>query len=204
MSIFDNYENNTSIPENCFPPIQYKKLDITNTPPREMYNVKHQFVGLSWAHGEQFAMKFNSFTNVDVALDSIIYSEPNQKPNDITEGYVGQHAYNTADCKSWVCTDIVDGVYFWREDIDGIVVEKDGLKEVIFQPDLTGKLLRLTIYNFRWEEVYKSEDIDGKSIELIIDEDMTKILVPGVYYAILEAVNEHSVERLTKTLLAIS
>lgn len=199
MSMFDTYDNL---------PIDYIPTNITSNAtscvvdgihlPNKEYNVKGEFVGYTWTHGETFELLFSRKTVIKVKADSLIYSIAGMSPDIVTAGYVGQKSYNTADKKSWTCVSASNGVYVWAED-EELTYILEGTVELDMTPDMTNSELQLELSNFRWEPIHTLSNKGAIDILLQVDKDITEMLKPGVYHCRFKEINGDKVSVISTT-----
>lgn len=207
MSMFSSYENLPSnyIPNNSSPKEEKQTLRVEKTLPRVAKNVYGTPIGLSWNYGDRFDLKLSLKQKIKVNKDSIIYNKTGETPSTSTCGVAGKQAYNTRDCKSWTCVGFNDGLFLWIED-DNIIYSSDGTKEIELNPDFSNKNLICEIYNFRWELIANYSATGANDISIPVDDDIDKILKPGVYYCLLrskEGEKENTLTRVFRKLMLI-
>lgn len=71
--------------------------------------------------------------------------------------------------------------YVWEEDTL-LTFSEDGTKEIIIQPDMSGKVLQITLMNFRHEIIYSYEFENQNSCSIQIGSKTTNLLVEGQFY----------------------
>lgn len=203
-SMFYNYDNMdpNHIPNNikAYKIPEYIQLD--NTLPNKLYDIKNNFIGYSWVHGELFNFTLNVNDTIRVPEDSIIYTESGQCPDANTKGYKSQKAYNIVDGKCWTCTGYVCGVFVWLLN-DKIMYTADGDKEISLNIDMTNKQLKLDLYTFKWEIIESIITENSDTIELSIDDTLSEKLNSGIYYGILSIVDNDNIHIKDKFTIVI-
>lgn len=53
-------------------------------------------------------------------------------------------------------------------------------------PTWEGKTMEISICNFRYEEIFKTEVEGGSNISVFIDEETSKLFASGIYYCIVK------------------
>ncbi len=188
MGMFDNYENiaDNYIPSNIKPPrpICENKLEpCTPKKPYEEYNAKNELIGYWWYYGDTINLDFHITGNIVVEDDALIYTAINDGPTNQTKGILNQKAYNITDFKSWTLTSITSDDYIWTLD-ETFNNPEEGLRNIYISAEdfIKDKQITFTLYNFRWEEI-DTKLYDGSTdINYIIDDELSKKLVKGVYY----------------------
>ena len=202
MSMFDNYDNLSRfyVPNNISvnPAKEYNSID-DNIMPKKLYDIKNRFIGYSWDYGSVFDLTLSINSKIPVKRDSIIFSEPNITPTTETAGYKGLQAYNTMDNKSWTCIGTINGLYVWVED-DEVTYAIDGTTVIEMNRDCTDKLLRVEIYDFRWDLVKTFETTDSNTIDCRIDET----LYSGLYYCTVKLIGNEECELISKFTITIN
>ena len=92
---------------------------------------------------------------------------------------------------NWKCGDSI--VLEWE--ITGSVEYTDELAgPVILSPAeyLDGKTIVIRLYNFRQEVIYEDSTDAGETVKFFIDENISKEILPGIYYISLSIVDEDS------------
>ena len=205
MGMFDSYDSldPNVIPDNISskPSDTYKVLD--DELPHKMYSIKGNFIGYNWSYGDEFTFKASPNKSIKVLADSLIYINNDECPNTRTVGYKGQQAYNIVDYKSWTCVGNIDGLYIWIED-DDVTYPVNGTIEISFAQDMSDKVLRLDIYNFRWEKIKTYETIGEPTITCIIDENTYKFMPSGIYHATLTMSDDNVSKVVDKFMISIS
>lgn len=194
MGMFLNYNN---IDENykpnnltCSFPVgkSYTKLDpLEVSKPYEEYNTQGELIGYFWRYGETLNLEFNIDGEITVESDAIIFTNAGVFPDETTIGKVNQRAYNIIDLRSWTCTSVInDTTYIWEEDLE-FEYDETSSKSIYVpaQYYLEDKFIELTIYNFRFEAIYKESIKAGTSVVFQIDSNLSKKLVKGIYYCSL-------------------
>ena len=199
MGMFDSYDNLNPdyIPDNIHTATpQYVVLDTSM--PRPVYNIKGELLGYEWTWGENFGYGITNQFTITVFSNSIIYSNPGEAPINETEGVEGQQAYNTSECISWTCVGLDNGSYKWVQD-DFITYPINGDKVLTFTPNMDGKKLQATIYNFRGEQVYEATEDNVYAMVIPVNDDLNKIMLPGTYSLRLAIIDNEEI-RIEKTI----
>ena len=195
MKMFDNYDNLDPeyIPNNISKDTDTNYIILDNTLPRPIYDIKNNFIGYTWDEGEFFDLNISVNDKIKVKENSIIFNCPGEYPDTYTAAEIkGQQAYNTADGKSWTYVGKANDLHIWIEDID-LIYPINGDKIIEINTDMIDNHIELDIYNFRWEKIYSKTGETGKSnIVLQIDEEMSEILKPSVYYVIVKICSEET------------
>lgn len=195
MGMFDNYHrlNPDYVPNNTTTYLDAEYLTIDSEVPRPMYDHKNNFIGYTWDEGEFFDFNLSVNDRIAVKENSLIFNNLGEGPDTHTVAEVeGQQAYNTVDAKSWTYVGKTNSLYIWIEDTE-LTYPVKGDKSITVNTDMTDKHIELGIYNFRWEKVYSQIGKIGNSdIVLQIDEEMSNILRPGVYYVTLKICSEET------------
>lgn len=198
MGMFDNYNNINPdyIPNNTHNNTELKYMCIKNSLPRKIFDIKNNFIGYHWYTGERFEHTVSVNKSIQVENDAIIYTEEGQCPTITTVAtHTGQHAYNTKDSKSWTFCGKDKNTYIWVED-NYLVYPLKGDKTITLCTDMNNKYIHFNIFNFRWESIYeKNGNIGESELSVSIDESLSEILVPGVYYVII-SIGSDAVKRL--------
>ena len=195
MDMFSSYDklDPDHIPQNTSPEINNEYEILDTSPPRDEFNVKGEKVGISWTHGEIFDINLSASTKIYVAENALVFHEPEEIPDNYTEGVKGQQAYNTFLNLSWTCVGKRSDAYIWVQD-DNIIYPTNGTKEIYMCPNMSDKSLLLQIYNFRGEEIYRLEKWGVNEITLKVDTYINEILKPSVYRYTLKIIGNESVE----------
>ena len=188
-NISDNYKPNNLI---CTFPVgkSYTKLDpVQASKPYEEYDSKGNLIGYFWHYGEILNLEFNIDGEITVEDGSIILTSKGSVPSPL-EGALMQRAYNTADKRSWTCTDIVDNTFVWTEDAE-FTYDESGKSVYVTAADyMKDKQVDVTLYNFRMEPIH-SETFNGNTkIIFPITTELSKKLVKGIYYCSLTVFND--------------
>ena len=188
-NISDNYKPNNLI---CTFPVgkSYTKLDpVQASKPYEEYDSKGNLIGYFWHYGETLNLEFNIDGEITVEDGAMILTSKGSTPSPL-EGALMQRAYNTADKRSWTCTDIVDNTFVWTEDAE-FTYDESGKSVYVTAADyMKDKQVDVTLYNFRMEPIH-SETFDGNTkIIFPITTELSKKLVKGIYYCSLTVFND--------------
>ena len=188
-NISDNYKPNNLI---CTFPVgkSYTKLDpVQASKPYEEYDSKGNLIGYFWHYGETLNLEFNIDGEITVEDDALILTSKGSIPSPL-EGALMQRAYNTADKRSWTCTDIVDNTFIWTEDAE-FTYDESGKSVYVTAADyMKDKQVCVTLYNFRMEPIH-SETFNGNTkIIFSITTELSKKLVRGIYYCSLTVFND--------------
>lgn len=185
MSMFDNYHDlsNSYKPNNSEKEIVLNKI-YDNKLPKKEYNHNGVFIGYSWNYGDTVSIPYSLNKKIYVEEDSIVYIDKNMVPSSSTYGKYGQKAYNLIDKKSWVCKTLDKNTFEWIEQ-PKFIYPVNGSKEVILinETDASTTSIIFTICNFRKEEIYHIETNGSTDITIDIDEELSKRLIKGLYYA---------------------
>lgn len=205
MGMFDKYDNLNPdyIPDNTTTYLDKDYLTIDSDIPRPLYDLEGKFLGYSWDEGEVFEFKMSINDMITIRKNSLIYNKTGEQPDVYTKAEIeGQQAYNTVDAKSWTFTGKTENLYIWVEDTE-LTYPVNGDKSIMINTDMTNAYIQLDIYDFRWNNVYTQNGNIGKSdIVLNIDDEISKILKPGVYYVTLKICSEE--EQFIKSRFIIS
>lgn len=188
-NISDNYKPNNLI---CTFPVgkSYTKLDpVQASKPYEEYDSKGNLIGYFWHYGETLNLEFNIDGEITVEDGALILTSKGSIPSPL-DGALMQRAYNTADKRSWTCTDIVDNTFVWTEDAE-FTYDESGKSVYVTAADyMKDKQVDVTLYNFRMEPIH-SETFDGNTkIIFPITTELSKKLVKGIYYCSLTVFND--------------
>lgn len=152
--------------------------------------------GYTWSWKDTVSIPITANKTVNIPDNSIVVYTSGEYPTSSTEGKVGQKYYNVTDIESWTCKDILvdreeDTIeYTWIQDDQLKYVENSNTK-ITIEPNIEGKHLEVEILNFRREILYsKSFDEGSASNYLDIDLDMSKEMVPGIYFIRIRLVDE--------------
>lgn len=201
MSMFDNYDNLSRfyVPNNISvnPAKEYDSID--QSIPKKLYDIKNRFIGYSWDYGDTFDLTLSVNNRIPVNRDSIIFSEQNITPTTNTAGYKGLQAYNTIDNKSWTCVGTINGLYVWVED-DEVTYAVDGTTYIEMTRDVTDKIIRVDIYDFRWEHVKSFEEVESNTIACRIDDTLQS----GLYYCTVKLLGAEECELINKFTITIN
>lgn len=190
-NIADNYVPNNLI--NAFP---YKIKDSKLVPlecskPYEEYNTKGELSGFFWRYGETLNLEFNIDGEITIESNALVFKAAGQIPTFMTQGEVGQRAYNIIDLKSWTCTSITAGQYYWTQDDEFTYpLESDRSVYLSASDYLKDKTVEVALYNFRMEPLCKKVYAATPTIIFTIDKDLSSQLVKGIYYCSVTVFNE--------------
>lgn len=152
--------------------------------------------GYTWSWKDTVSIPITANKTINVPDNSIIVYNSGEYPTSETEGQIGQKYYNVPDIESWTCKNItVDSEentteYDWVQDDQLKYVENSNTK-ITIEPNIEGKHLEVEILNFRRELLYsKSFDEGVASSDLDIDLDMSKDMVPGIYFIRIRLVSD--------------
>lgn len=197
--MFANYENlsNTYVPNNQKKEFIRQEVFDQNLPKKE-YNIYGDFIGYSFNYGDTVVIHYSINKTVFVEDNAIVYTEAGECPNDSTTGIKGQKAYNTVDLKCWICTSLDSSIYEWKE-ICNFIFPKKGTQEITLFSKYNNKNLqdennisiKFTIRNFRYEILYSNIYSSDGDIDIIIDKELSAILLKGIYYCSVEIFNEN-------------
>jgi hypothetical protein len=202
--MFTNYQNLSDyyIPNNLNKQIKtpqsYTKLERNKaSKPYELYNIKNELEGYYWYEGEIFNLEFNIDGEITIESNSLIFNAPGECPNLLTEGRIGQKAYNISDLISWTCISIAVDNYIWEQDSEFIYPL--GAEKSVFvsaKEYLKDKIIKATFYNFRLEEMF-SKTFEGQSqIIISIDNELKDFFKKGIYYCSLEVSGSNTYQKL--------
>lgn len=186
MSMFENYKNlnpeyapnNQSV---SLPKCEHK-LELTT--PKTLLNYWGEPIGYKWNAGDIFNLSINLSTAITIESDDIVYATTGEAPTDTTKGEFGQSIYNIVDMRRWVCTSIGQSVYKWQEQIPfSYPIHASKLVYLQDVKEYIGKTLILSILNFRGDIIYEREKIGNEIISLDVDNELSDILIPGLYKA---------------------
>lgn len=200
MGMFDTYDklNPNYIPDNSTDKVEQYKC-IKNELPYKVYDIKGRFVGYKWNYNDRFVFPISVNNTICVDEDALIYTNKDECPDIYTIGtHEGQKAYNTIDSKSWTYCGESDSIYLWVED-DFIIYPVKGEKEITLSTDMNERKIEVTIYNFRWNVVYKQVgDIGASTTHINIDNELNKVLIPGLYYMVINISGEDTSQMFSK------
>lgn len=205
MSMFDSYDNLKPdyVPDNSSPNQSTTYIELQDKLPRPLFDIKKRFTGYSWNHGDIFKWSLSVNRTIRINEDAIVYNTAGEYPEIETEGYAGQQAYNTVDCKSWTCIGELQDMYVWIQD-EEVTYPDNGDRELQLTPDMESKSIQFDIYNFRWEPITSFSSQGSASIEISVDKELNEKLKPGVYYSTLKITGEESVELKNKYMLVVN
>ncbi|MBO7734736.1 MAG: hypothetical protein J6S67_19405 [Methanobrevibacter sp.] len=201
MSMFTPYENLNPdySPNNINIPTPSPRRKLYQFLPIEERNIVGKFVGCSFNYGDTLSLVFDINPKIKVEADAIVYEITGQEPTSSTEGHYGQRAYNTVDLKVWICKTLDQTVYEWEEEKD-FTYPCYGEQEVVvklYGDSVENNNFEVTISNFRMEEVITfSTDKEPRvtsginNIKIFIDEEISKLLLKGVYYTTVKMIDE--------------
>lgn len=200
MGMFDTYDslNPNYIPDNSTNKIEQYKY-IEKELPYKVYDIKNRFVGYKWNYNDRFVFPISVDNTICVDEDALIYTNKDECPDTHTVGtHIGQKAYNTIDSKSWTYCGESNNIYLWVED-DFIIYSAKGDKEITLSTDMNERKIEVTIYNFKWEVVYKHMgDIGASTTHINIDNELNEVLVPGLYYVVINISGEDTSQMFSK------
>ena len=200
MGMFDTYDklNPNYIPDNSTDKVEQYKC-IKNELPYKAYDIKGRFVGYKWNYNDRFVFPISVNNTICVDEDALIYINRGEGPDTYTIGtHEGQKAYNTIDSKSWTYCGESDSIYLWVED-DFIIYPVKGEKEITLSTDMNERKIEVIIYNFRWNVVYKQVgDIGASTTYINIDNELNKVLIPGLYYMVINISGEDTSQMFSK------
>lgn len=207
MGMFDTYDNLNPyyIPNNTSRSCDNVFGTIDNDLPRPLIDLKGRQIGYTWNNGELFDFNLSVNDIITVREDAIIYDTTQQAPTEDVVGiYEGQKAYNVVDGKSWTFVGTFGGLFIWVEDSE-LLFPLDGEKNITIYTDMTNKYIKLDIYSFRWELIHSIQnDNNDSNITLKVDKELSKKLIPGLYYATLNICSETSQFLKSKFKIAIN
>ena len=208
MGMFDKYENIIPdyIPDNTSPTLDdYTFTSIDSDLPRPLINWRGNKIGYTWNNGELFDFNLTVDDMIAIRRDSLVFDKSGEGPDAYTIGeHDGQQAYNTVDAKSWTFIGKSGDLYVWVED-EELLYPVDGEKSIIIHTDMNNKYVQLNIYDFRWQLVHSiKNEIGNPHITLKVDEDISKKLIPGVYYATLNICSDYSKFLKSKFMISIN
>lgn len=199
QNIAKNYTPNNLI---CSYPVgkSYTKLaPIEASKPYEEYDAKGNIIGYFWHFGDTLNLEFNITGEVTVESDAILLTS-GVVPTKALQGYVGQRCYNLQELRSWTCVEASDNNYIWEEDQEFTYPEFEGKSVYVPSDDyLSDKTIDVTIYNFRYQPVYKQSFRGSSKIVFEITPELSKKFKPGIYYCDVVAYNQVSSETIFST-----
>ena len=170
----------------------YTKLDpIKLSKPYELYNAKNELEGYFWYHGENIILDFSIDGEITLENDALIYSNKGEYPTNLTEGYIGQKAYNTADYNCWECVAIEENDYMWV--LNGTVKYDPDLTRSVYidaRDYLKDKMIDFKIFNFRHNEIYSKTISGDQPAKFEITKEISSKLLPGTYSCSLSVYND--------------
>lgn len=192
--MFTNYQNPyQETPNNLYKanrtPYSYtSKLHQTVlTQPYELYDAKGQLEGYFWKYGDTVNLEFNIDGEITLENDAYVLKHINQDPNTLRiDGMIGQRCYNIIDLKSWTCVALENRVNIWKEDSE-FTYPSYGKSVFISASDyIKDKVITIALYNFRVEEIHRITVPASTQVSLVINKELSKKLVKGIYYCSLE------------------
>lgn len=167
--------------------------------PTKEYLVNKEEPVFSWNYGDTIKLEFKVSGKINVDSSSIIYYGNGEEPTSSTQGYVDQKAFNVTELKSWTCTFAEIDNYTWVQD-ETFVYPTSGDKSIYVTASnyLLNRLAKVTIYNFRHEQIHNWE-VEATPLITIPIDSMTSetIFKPGVYYCGLVVEEKDFSERRT-------
>lgn len=197
MGMFDNYHNinPSEHPDNMHFKVPVKKIVTSYDALEKSFDVHGNFIGYKWNYGSSISSVFTVNRWVRVAEDAIIYDQHGEMPTAITEGHIGQRAYNIVDMRSWSCeemevdTNLPGGIkYVWYMD-DDITTFSDGVVPVQLTPDMTNKSIVVEFRDWKNELVYQKAEENSPIIAINIDKTESEKFVTGTYTCIVSIVS---------------
>jgi hypothetical protein len=190
--MFDSYSNLSDIyvPNNSEKRL-YEYINFNDSIIKKEYNIKNDFIGYSWSYGTTLTIPYSLNKIIYVEEDALVFAVEGEEPTTETIGVKGQRAYNTYDIKSWTCETLDQTIYNWVEDKE-FVYPINGTKEItlVTEKETLGKTVLFTIKNFRHEVVYSNEYPVTDTINLIIDEELSKKLLKGTYNCYIDLIED--------------
>lgn len=199
MGMFLNYDSieDNYVPNNlkrAFPTeriVDNKLLVKEASIPYELTNKLGETEGYFWNYGETVNLEFTLDGEITVEDDALISSSVGVSPDTDTRGTIGQRFYNVVDLKSYTLVSIVGEDYLWEIDEEFTYPTNAGKKIYMDASDyLSTKKVSLTIYNFRYEELYTKTFNAESRIIFEIDKKMSEEMVRGVYYCSLKVFDD--------------
>lgn len=196
--MFANYENlsSTYVPNNQKKELVKQEIFNQDIPKKE-YDMNGNFIGYSFAYGDTVEIEYFLDKTVCVEEDAIIYERHDEKPDSTVEGYKGQKAYNTYDLNCWICESLDQSIYNWKK-LDKFVVPENGKKSIHVKSNhiFTNSTAKVTISNFRYEEVYSASielsPNESSAFSIVIDKELSTKLLKGIYNCLVEVFNENN------------
>lgn len=185
MAQFTNYNNicPNYIPNNIIDkPVLHPEFIYKTVHP--IYNDLNKIIGYEWNYGDTFTYIVDIAKKISVPKNSVVFTVSGEAPTTETVPPCDEYrkAYNTADIKSWTCIEKIDDEYVWEEDKE-LEYFENGQKEIILKPSITGKILDITVYNFRMEQVYNIQYPAAYKLNLEMTAELSReTFVKGIYY----------------------
>lgn len=189
-SMFDSYDNLSKnyIPSN----MNFKKNQAqtaTSNKPYEEVNDLGELVGYFWYEGDTVDIALDLYGELTVDCNTIVLTASGQTPDSSTIGTPGiTYCYNSADDLWWICSAIESSdqgtIYQWDtcEEPESSSPDKKKNVYVTLYDWLKTKQIKVTLSNFRWEEI-DTQLFDGNtSITYQIDEELAKKITKGTYH----------------------
>ena len=176
----------------------YTKLaPVALSKPYELYNAKNELEGYFWYHGESITLDFSIEGEITLENDALIYSNKGEYPTNLTEGYIGQKAYNTADYSCWECVAVEENDYMWVP--NGTVKYDPDLTRSVYidaKDYLKDKMVDFKIFDFRMNENYLKTIKGTESARFEISPDLSKKMLPGIYSCSLSVYNDEMNQKI--------
>lgn len=121
----------------------------------------------------QISIPLNCYILID--NNDIVYSQRGIAPKETTKAMLWSRAYNIEELRSWQCIEIdssgEEPRFIWKEDNE---FQFEGGNIPIYLPDnyYKNKVVKLTIYNFRYEQLYETGLVAEKEVVFNITEEM--------------------------------
>ena len=136
-------------------------------------------------------LEFNIDGEITIESNALVFKVAGQIPTFMTQGEVGQRAYNIIDLKSWTCTSITASQYYWTQDDEFTYpLESDRSVYLSASDYLKDKMVEVALYNFRMEPLCKKVYAATPTIIFTIDKDLSSQLVKGIYYCSVTVFND--------------
>ena len=132
--------------------------------------------------------------------NDIIYYVSGESPISSTEAKVGTKAYNVVDLISWELVSIVDNsIYNWVQDEVFTFSETGNVVIELPEAYYAGKTLLLSIYNFRYELIYNTEQEAHKEFYFNITTDIADeyFNFKGLYFLKVDLISDNGNRRDT-------
>lgn len=189
------YPDNLIESLNYPPPGKCSPCAVPVNKPLEEYNKQGQLIGYSWHQGDTVQLHFHIDGEIFVEDDAIVYTSYGDAPTSITEGTLGQKAYNIVDSISWTCTAVQTDNYTWTRDRYFENPETSGKSFFISAKEyLKNKLIRFRILDFRKNIVFESKQDAETDLYFDIDKETSEKLFPGTYYVNILCFSSDEVE----------